>query len=175
MGKRGRPPKPIEQRKAEGNPGKRPLPTPVKANKAGEDFEAPENVRECNIALSVWHELIPQLQESELLTTLDRWQLAAYCRAVGRWVRADRNIRKLGAVVKGHKNRLSSSPWAREANAALEQMKAFGSEFGLSPVARTRLATEAPDPEDNSFSSLEDLRADLEGVDLGRADPRGEA
>jgi P27 family predicted phage terminase small subunit len=45
-------------------------------------------------------------------------------------------------------------PAVRQRNQALLIMRAFCSEFGLSPISRTRLSVEAPDDEEDDLMAL---------------------
>lgn len=95
------------------------------------------------------------LAKLRLATEADRGALAAYCAAYSRWAAAEAQVKELGAVVKSPNGYPIVNPWLSIANKAMEQMKAFGSEFGLTPASRTRIhVPDAPkevDPADEFF------------------------
>jgi len=114
-----------------------------------------------------------------ILTSVDAAVFGAWCRAVARWIHAERRLQQFGAIIKGHRDKPSLSPFAREANEAVRQMQSLGSEFGLSPVARSRIHTVAPAEENDPWAEFDRLRSasemDLPKLDLNRTDPKGEA
>ena len=66
-----------------------------------------------------------------LLTIVDRAALAAYCQAWGRWVEAEANIQRFGAVIKTPKGLPLVNPYLRIAERAIDQMRKFLVEFGM--------------------------------------------
>lgn len=117
--------------------GRKPLPhmDPARSTQPA----PPRPVADDEIALAEWTRIAPLLVELGLLTELDTALLAGYCRAWSRWVQAEQRLQQFGAVIKGHRDRPSLSPFTREANEAMRQISQIGSEFGLSPVARAKI------------------------------------
>ena len=143
MGK-GRKPTPTRLKILRGNPGKRPLPE-------GEPQPRP-GVPTCPSHLNAaakreWRRLVKELGACGLITGADRGALAAYCDAYARWVKATLEVATDGEVVEATTGTAMQNPWQSVANKALEQMDKFGSQFGLTPSARTRINTGRP-PED---------------------------
>jgi len=134
---RGRKPKPTVLRVLEGNPGRRPL--------NDREPQAPAEVPECpdfldDEARAEWFRTAPMLQKMGLLTPADRAGLAAYCVAYSRWVAAERQVQRLGTIVKSPlKNFPMKSPYLTVADQALETMRKFMVEFGLTPSSRSRI------------------------------------
>jgi P27 family predicted phage terminase small subunit len=134
---RGRKPKPTTLKILEGNPGRRPL----------NDREplAPAEVPECpdfldEEARAEWFRMAKVLQDMGLLTRADRAALAAYCVVYSRWVTAERQVQRLGTIVKSPlKNFPMKSPYLTVADQALETMRKFMVEFGLTPSSRSRI------------------------------------
>src|SRR5262245_15670419 len=134
---RGRKPKPTLIRQLEGNPGKRPLndrePVP------------PPGVPECPDILdddgrAEWFRTAAVLSEMGLLSKADRSALAAYCMSYSRWVHAEAQVRKYGTIVKSpEKGFPMKSPYLCVAEQALEAMRKFMVEFGLTPSSRSRI------------------------------------
>ncbi len=147
MGKRGPRPKPTPLRLIEGNRGHQklnknePKPAPI----------APT----CPVALSgaakrEWRRIAPELERLGLLTRVDRAALAAYCEAWARWREAEKKLKELGLVVRNSKmTGWMKNPWLLVADKAMEQIRAFASEFGLTPAARTRIQVPKGDVEDD--------------------------
>jgi P27 family predicted phage terminase small subunit len=134
----------------EDNPGKRPInkdepkpPTTIP--------DPPEEVT--GAALDEWHRITPLLAAMGLLSRLDRAALVGYCIAWGRWMEAEAELEKYGAVVKSPNGFPVQSPFLAIANRAMKQVKEFLVEFGMSPSARTRVSvTGASDDDDDFFS-----------------------
>lgn len=136
---RGRRPKPRSLRVLEGNPGKRPLPPDLAPQG---DAEMPKHIQ--GEAKAEWDRVIGELRRLGLATSLDRAALAGYCQSWARWVDAERQLRRYGAIVKSPSGYPMQSPYLGMANMALKQMREFLVEFGMSPAARTRVATDEP-------------------------------
>jgi len=148
---RGRRPKPTRVNVLTGNPGKRPLnlteprPEPV--------------IPDCPAELgpagrAEWDRLCHQLGTLNLLTSLDRAALAAYCGAYALWAEATEAIQKYGAMVKSPSGYPIQSPYVSIANRQAEIMMRIAAEFGFTPASRSRIATR-PDSEPNLFDRIE--------------------
>lgn len=134
---RGRKPKPTVIKMLEGNPGKRDL--------NPREPVAPEGIPECpdwldTEAKAEWFRTAQVLKDMQLLSLADRTALAAYCTAYSRWVEAELQVRKYGTVVKSPvKGFPMKSPYLTVADQAMEAMRKFMTEFGLTPSARSRI------------------------------------
>lgn len=137
---RGRPPKPTELKKLEGNPGKRPL---NKREAKPDDTmpHCPDHLSE--EAKREWKRMAARLRKVGLLTYVDRAALAMYCQAWGRWVKAEEELAKEdgGEVVTTDKGNLVQSPWLAIANRSMKQVQSLAAEFGMTPSARSRVKT----------------------------------
>jgi P27 family predicted phage terminase small subunit len=137
MGKRGPAPKPTALRLIEGNRGKRPLnksepkPTPVRPTRP--EWMLPEAKRE-------WNRVVPELERMGLLTAVDRAALAAYCQAYARAVQAEAVLRKSGISFVTPNGYEQQRPEVAIARAEWQMVRAFASEFGFTPAARTRIS-----------------------------------
>lgn len=106
-----------------------------------------------------WSRLVAQLAAAGTIQTVDRAALAAYCVTFARWSEAERELSKGGLIVRSPNGYPIQSPYLLVANKALAQLKAFLTEFGLSPASRKRIT---PKPktrsavDDDDFSSLLD-------------------
>jgi P27 family predicted phage terminase small subunit len=119
-----------------GNPGKRPL-------NANEPKPAiPECPPELGpVAREEWNRLAAELDALELLTTLDRAALAAYCNAYALWAESIEAIQKYGTMVKSPSGYPIQSPYVSIANRQAEIMMRIASEFGFTPASRSRIST----------------------------------
>jgi P27 family predicted phage terminase small subunit len=76
-----------------------------------------------------------------ILTTLDGTALAAYCQAFSRWVDAEAKARKLGPIIKSPSGYPMLNPYVTLAKTAFDQMTKYLIEFGMTPAARSRVAS----------------------------------
>jgi len=91
-------------------------------------------------AASVWSDLGHLLLNAGLFTVVDRYALAMFCVAAGRWIEAERAVAESGGpVLVAESGSLYQNPWLHVANRAWGQMKKMLSEFGLTPAERSRL------------------------------------
>jgi P27 family predicted phage terminase small subunit len=134
---RGRKPTPTHLKLLHGNPGKRRLnpaePFPVKKPPT-----CPSHL--CPPAKAEWRRLAAQLTVLRILTDLDRAALAGYCQAYGRWVEAERKLHETPMLIKLPSGYVQQNPWLTIANKQMELMHKYLTEFGLSPVARSRVS-----------------------------------
>ena len=146
---RGRKPTPTALKLLRGNPGKRSLPED-EPHPDPDIPEPPDNLsRDARIE---WERVTPILYDLGLLTTIDRAALVGYCVAWGRWMEAEDELRKYGAVVKAPSGYPVQSPFLAVANRAMKQVKEFAAEFGMSPSARTRVAVTQARDTSNPFA-----------------------
>lgn len=134
---RGRKPKPTQLRAAEGNRGKRAL------NRR--EPRPPDRMPDCpayldDAARGEWDRVAALLREMQLLTEADATALAAYCSAYSRWLHAEDQVRKFGPIVKSPvKGFPMKSPYLTMSERAVESMRKFMVEFGLTPSSRSRI------------------------------------
>lgn len=156
----GRRPKPTALKELQGNPGHRPLnkrepkPTGTPTCPRHLDEEAKKE----------WKRISAELTTLGLLTSVDRAALAAYCAAYSRWVKAEESIQRFGAVIKSPKSGFPiQNPYVSVANTALDHMRKFAIEFGLTPASRTRLQVS---PDHGSGDPFADFMASIGAADL---------
>lgn len=152
----GRRPKPTAQRILEGNPGKRPL------NKTEPKYGGvPTCPPELNAAASKeWKRICGELTAQGMLTSVDRAALAAYCVNYVRWLNAEEQIEKFGAVIRSPKSGYPvQNPYVGVSNTAQDQMRKFLVEFGMTPASRTRLKVDsAPKGGDRLAAFMQGIR-----------------
>lgn len=83
-----------------------------------------------------------------MMTQIDRSGLAAYCQAYARWVEAEESLAKRGTIVKTKAGNVIQNPYLAVANKAMDNMRKFLIEFGMTPASRSRVvAGRKADPE----------------------------
>ena len=110
-------------------------------------------------AKAEWKRVAPQMEAIGILTEIDMAMFASYCSAYGKLVWAEKMIKKArkgneaagGLIVKTPTGALQTSPYVWIYNKALEQIRSFGSEFGLSPSSRTRIKVVKPDEDEDDI------------------------
>ena len=140
-----------------GNPGKRAIkaePTPAIA------AEIPEPPEFLSVhGRAEWLRLSPELYRLGLLTIVDVNAFAAYCQAFGRWRQAEEALAEAGELVtvdQRTKRRriLKQSPLVGIAAGAARDMMTYAGQFGLTPVARSRISIEGLKPPRSKFEGL---------------------
>src|SRR5574341_2581882 len=156
--KRGYAPKPVALKMLEGNPGKEPIPVPPKTPPGlpspPPDLDA--------YALEEWERIVPDLDIMGILSRVDQTALAAYCDA---WATFRRTREALNAIQDQHgsmaglvhrrKNgELVPHPLLKVLSEARLAVVRFATEFGMTPSARVRLATEHLSYKQSKFAGL---------------------
>jgi len=147
----GRLPKPTNLKILEGNPGHRPLNKhePKPASRA----VCPSHLTA--LAKREWRRVSVELEQLGLLTGVDAAELAAYCCAYGRWIEAEREVKKHGLLVPSAvPGVLKSNPAIAVVNQCLTQIDKFSSQFGMTPASRSRISVAPPSKQDDPFVSF---------------------
>jgi P27 family predicted phage terminase small subunit len=151
----GRRPKPASVREAEGNPGHRPIPTPV-------DFTAADSIPKPptwldSIAKSEYKRIVRALSDLDLLKATDLAVLASYAVAFSRWVTAEKKIAAEGTVLRvmgsQGQDKFVKNPALMVSSDAQKQLLRAGALLGLNPVDRGRLNA-SPKQLSNPFAAL---------------------
>jgi len=144
-------PKPTALKLVEGNPGKRPIhadePRPPLARPKAPGWLSAEAKRE-------WRRVVNLLADVGMMTELDVGLLGAYCDAYGTWVRARKALERVaradettgGLVIRTQKGNFIQNPLINVINTAMQLMKSFACEFGMSPAVRSRLHVDIGNP-----------------------------
>jgi P27 family predicted phage terminase small subunit len=130
------PPVPFVVAKLKGFPGKRakrPPPEPARLERCP---EAPAFLPQ--YAREEWDRVAAQLWAIGLLSCLDVAPLAAYCASYAMWRTASEELDSL--TVTTGKGDLRRHPLIKVIADAASDMVRYAGEFGLTPVARTRIA-----------------------------------
>lgn len=134
-------PKPTALKLLQCNPGKRRL----NCNEP----QAPTDVPHCPRHLTAeakaeWRRIAPVLASMRVLRADDRAALAAYCQHWARWVQAEQAIAEMGGalIVKTPSGCPIQNSYVGIANTAMDAMRKFLSEFGLTPSSRSRIVVD---------------------------------
>ena len=158
---RGPPPQPAFLKLLRGNPGQRtvkrePEPTSLQELPEPPDFLSDD-------AKGEWRRIIGELVHLRLVTALDTACFGAYCQSFAYWKQAVEALNRAaladpetgGLVIQG-KDGPRPNPLLRVVRSAGDTMLQLAREFGLTPIARARLAGAGfePPPKDSKFDGL---------------------
>jgi P27 family predicted phage terminase small subunit len=141
------PPVPFPLKVLRGNPGKRPMRPEPQPEIAADVPEPPAFIT--GYAADEWHRTAPELHRLGLLTRIDVPALAAYCHAFGQWRMAAESLAKMqandpmmnGMIIKTKYGDAAMNPLVSIARKHASDVIRYAAEFGLTPIARTRLAS----------------------------------
>lgn len=136
---RGRKPKPTEVKIREGNPGKRPIPQPVIVGGRADvaQMTVPSGLQVEGKKL--WNEVVPYLAEVGMLDIVDRTALELMCVQYDRITQARRKIKREGVMIRGSTHNTVQHPGLAIEREATRLFMSIAEQFGLTPVARSRL------------------------------------
>lgn len=133
-----------------GNPGRRPL----NQNEPKPTVEVPPRPSHLvGHARKEWDRITPLLERYGLLTKIDHAGVEAYCVVYGRWVEAEKKLRKSTMVVTVN-GKPMTSPWLTIASAALVELRKYLAEFGMTPASRSRISAEKPAEDTDDWSQF---------------------
>lgn len=145
----GRKPVPRALKLARGNPGHRPIRDDEPQPAAVADLAVPKVLQGDADAAAAWATTAPLLHRNGLLTETDVAALVLYCQHYGRWVAAERAIRKHGMMIVTTKKgvrRFTLSPYLAIASTAADHCRKLLLEFGCTPVSRARVHAPKHEP-----------------------------
>lgn len=150
------PPVPTVLKKLRGNPGKRAYndlePMPDKL----ERFPDPPKGMPA-AAKKEWYEVGPLLFNVGCLTSVDLTPFKIYCLEFHKYQQAIRFVKKHGAVLVNQTSGVYyTNPAENQANKLKDSMRKFWSDFGMTPVARTRIEVDDAPKEDPMEKFLAD-------------------
>jgi len=154
---RGRKPKPTQQKRLEGNPGRRALnDREPELPPAGPDFDAvPAELAADAVAAEEWARSIPMLRERKVITSGDRGALVALCLQWSIYCEATDKRRALGMIVKAPSGYPIVNPYIGVANRALASLTKLWAELGLTPSSRSRVKTIETPGEGDPFAEFD--------------------
>lgn len=152
MGKGGRPRKPTRLKIIQGT---------YRADRAGLNEPDPEPVApKCPTFLKgqarrEWKRISEHLEGLGLLTQIDLAALASYCLAWETLIESDKVIRAEGRTILTPNGSTQQHPELSIRNRAMDQVRMFLTEFGMSPASRTRINLPPKDLDiNNPFAQL---------------------
>jgi P27 family predicted phage terminase small subunit len=104
-----------------------------------------------DVAKGEWHRVVGELRALGLLTIVDRAALEAYCQTYARWRQAEQLIRRRGMTYLTETGFERKRPEVEIAESSLRIMRAYMTEFGMTPSARSRIHMPAQDAEMDPF------------------------
>lgn len=166
MGQRGPKPKPAHLHVVNGNPSKKPLAALADGTRVPVEIPEPPDFLDPD-ALEEWKRISIELAKLSLIAKIDRAALAAYCINYSRWRQCEIKIQSLeddkGLVDVTSTGYKQMSVWLQISNRAVDEMKKFLLEFGMTPSARNRVTIT---PQMDMFGDGSD-----EGEEKESADP----
>lgn len=141
----GRRPKPTAEKRAAGNPGKRKL--------GAEPVFDPALIGEPPAWLGTqgqaeWRRIVPQLLREKSALSVDIPTLEGYCASYQLALECEAAITKQGLSWLTEKGELQKHPLLGVKAQAWKDVRAFASEFGLTPATRPKVAKPARDAAD---------------------------
>lgn len=141
-----------------GNPSKKNL-TKVVAEEPQPkiQFEVPSPPRiltKNKIARKEWKRIASELHRLGLLTDLDLTALAAYCITYSQWGEAVEDLRLNGTIVKGVEGGLKRSLYFDIASQCSKDMRAYLTDFGMTPSSRSRVKVAPKKEEGDEFEKF---------------------
>lgn len=152
MGQRGPQPKPTESKLLEGTFRKDRAPK----NEARPAIEAPPCPEWLDDdARAEWDRIVPQLLSLRLLSQPDLAELVGYCLAFSEVAYCTRFITANGRTVERPGQTPAARPEVAMLYKALEKLRQYASDFGMSPASRSRV--EAGPPAEKSKDTAKDF------------------
>ena len=148
----GPPPQPAHLKLIRGNPGRRPVRPEPEPQIAEQLPEPPDFLSED--AKGEWRRIIEEMVRLRLVTSVDTTLFAVYCESVAHWKAAVEALGRMaaqdpvmhGLLIKDRDGEARQNPLVRVVRNAGETMLRYAAEFGLTPVARARIASAGFEP-----------------------------
>lgn len=154
---RGRKAKPTEIKRADGNPGKRPLNKNAPEFTEVVDIAPPLYFDGLEFAPVIWQSVVPELLKNGVLRITDMHNVEAFCMAYENYRKCQQEIVENGVTVQGAMGGPIKNPALTGINEAMKQMATFGAMLGLDPSSRQRLTGNQDKKKTNSFASVLDM------------------
>ena len=139
MAMRGKKPKPTKLHILNGNPSKLDLKEKIRIEPKPLQI-APECPKELNeFAKKIWNRFYPELERIGLLTIIDEMAFAGLCQNYAIYLETEKFLEENGRVMKTRSGAIKARPEVAISNNALNFVKAFATEFGLTPSSRGRI------------------------------------
>ena len=137
---------------------KKPRPTEPGPQRAGEDFDTPPvELEGDDIARAEWTRVAPILRNCGLMSDSDKTSLLALCQQWSLYLQAQKEVRRLGMIVKKPSGIPIVNPYLGISMAALNQCRNLWHELGITPSGRAHLSALPalePDEKENKWAGL---------------------
>ena len=152
MGDRGPSPTPTKLKVLRGNPGRRPL----NENEPDPEASIPEKPDSLSEeAAKVWDKITIELDKIGLLSDIDGSALEMYCEALATFRYCSRKIAEHGGIGEYLENRSAQTSQLFAAQMkALDAVKKFCTEFGMTPASRSRISVKKKDKKRDSLGEF---------------------
>ncbi len=137
--KPGSKPKPTALKELEGNPGHRKLPE-NELKPQIKILRCPHYIKKDRYAKQEWDRIVPELYNSNLLTSLDLVPIEIMCTQYSLYRAAIEDIRVNGLTSSNARHGTKPNPSIAIAREAAKIYKSFAVEFGLTPSSRVRIS-----------------------------------
>lgn len=117
------------------------------------------------VAQTEWRRVAPELERLELLSGLDMTALAAYCDSFAAWRKATAVLRAKGTSFTTKTGYVGQRPEVSIAERAMQRMRQFCVEFGMTPSSRGRMRLPSKKPAEEE-QEMDDF------IDAGREQRR---
>ncbi len=95
-------------------------------------------------AAAEWRRVVPELARLELIKSIDRASLTAYCECWSRFMEATKLIKRDGVLGENSQG-IVRHPAVAVAEAASKELRAWANEFGLTPAAENKIGRKDAD------------------------------
>ena len=145
---KGRKPKPTNMHVLNGNPSKLDLEEKIRYEPKPL-LIAPECPKELNTkAKEIWNRFYPEMLRTGILAYIDEMAFAGLCQNYAIYLETEKFLEEHGRVMKTKRGAIKTRPEVYIANNALNFVKAFATEFGLTPSSRGRIYLPGEKPDD---------------------------
>jgi P27 family predicted phage terminase small subunit len=101
-----------------------------------------------------WKRLYPEYERLGLVTKADRALFATYCQVWGRLQEAEEEYKKSTFLVRNKKGGINKNPLLSIINECINQLHALGTQFGMTPVSRSRINSTPKAKEEDPMEAL---------------------
>lgn len=137
---KGRKPKPTKLHILNGNPSKLDLKEKIRTEPKPL-LIAPECPKELSPkAKEIWNRFYPEMERMGILAYIDEMAFAGLCQNYAIYLGTEKFLEENGRVMRTRSGAIKARPEVAIANNALNFVKAFASEFGLTPSSRGRIS-----------------------------------
>ena len=96
-----------------------------------------------------WDHVVADLDAAGVLGSVDQDALKLYCETWVQWDEANEGVRRHGVIIRSPKDKKTPilSPYFTASLKTADMLRRLLTEFGMTPVSRTGLKREKPEPE----------------------------